>query len=284
VPIAKSRAKESAQPPLPLPEPEPEPEPNSQPQRQPQPEPEPELDGDSDDESVDYSSTDSDSSDEDSDDGDVAETTSNLQRPGAATGADSASASDADSSTDSDSSDDDTEEDEDDELGVLDAGPSLLAAKAVNRDEIKARGGGRRRNSVSAESTSDVMRTQQKLLSVLPKTDAQKAAMASAIAGNILFANMDDKTRATVYESMFQKSCGPGKSEVIIKQGDSQADYFYIIESGKCGVAVDGQQVATLGKGQSFGELALMYFAPRAATVAALEPTVLWVMDRMTFR
>ena len=102
--------------------------------------------------------------------------------------------------------------------------------------------------------------------------------------GAVLFVDMDEATRSTVYANMFQMSCGPGKSAVIIKQGDTQADYFYVIDSGKCDVLVDGRRVATLGRGQSFGELALMYFAPRAATVVAVEPTVLWTMDRMTFR
>ena len=47
---------------------------------------------------------------------------------------------------------------------------------------------------------------------------------------------------------------------------------------------MDGRRVATLRDGQSFGELALMYFAPRAATIRAVADTVLWVMDRVTFR
>ena len=37
------------------------------------------------------------------------------------------------------------------------------------------------------------------------------------------------------------------------------------------------------GNGQ-FGELALLYDTPRAASVVCLEPGVLWVLDRVTFR
>lgn len=36
--------------------------------------------------------------------------------------------------------------------------------------------------------------------------------------------------------------------------------------------------------GKCFGELALMYNAPRAATVRAAKDSVLWVVDRYTFR
>ena len=83
---------------------------------------------------------------------------------------------------------------------------------------------------------------------------------------------------------MFERACGPGETEVVITQGDATADFFYVIDHGACDVEVDGRCVATLRGGNSFGELELMYFAPRAATVRAVAETVLWVMDRVTFR
>lgn len=45
-----------------------------------------------------------------------------------------------------------------------------------------------------------------------------------------------------------------------------------------------GKKVAECREGSSFGELALMYGHPRAATVLAMEPCTLWSVDRMTFR
>lgn len=44
------------------------------------------------------------------------------------------------------------------------------------------------------------------------------------------------------------------------------------------------KKVNSIGPGGSFGELALMYNAPRAATVTSTEPSTLWQLDRVTFR
>mmetsp|Transcript_7880 Transcript_7880/g.13526 ORF Transcript_7880/g.13526 Transcript_7880/m.13526 type:complete len:245 (+) Transcript_7880:435-1169(+) len=76
--------------------------------------------------------------------------------------------------------------------------------------------------------------------------------------------------------------------EVIIKQGD-EGDNFYVVDTGDCDVFVSkpGQEpkkVLSCPSGESFGELALMYNAPRAATVIARSPTRLWAVDRITFK
>jgi CRP-like cAMP-binding protein len=68
-----------------------------------------------------------------------------------------------------------------------------------------------------------------------------------------------------------------------IKQGEL-GDNLYVVESGTFNVFVNQKQVATRGKGTCFGELALMYNSPRAATVTAATHCVVWVVDRFTFR
>jgi cAMP-dependent protein kinase regulator len=61
----------------------------------------------------------------------------------------------------------------------------------------------------------------------------------------------------------------------------------YVHPSGVLGAGPDGlgTKVATIEPGGSFGELALMYNAPRAATVVSVDGAgTLWALDRVTFR
>ena len=74
--------------------------------------------------------------------------------------------------------------------------------------------------------------------------------------------------------AMFEKTYAEG--DIIIRQGD-EGDNFYVISSGECNIYVDGAKseenptglVLKVKEGDSFGELALMYDSPRAATVVA---------------
>jgi CRP-like cAMP-binding protein len=74
---------------------------------------------------------------------------------------------------------------------------------------------------------------------------------------------------------------------VIVRQGDA-ADRFFIIVEGEVEVSreVDGEvrTVAYLGRGQFFGEMAVIMETPRTATVTARVPTQLLAMPRDMFR
>ena len=144
---------------------------------------------------------------------------------------------------------------------------------------------GARRQAVSSESTSammDAKRTRTARTPNPPKSAAQTARVKDATRDNILFAQLHGTQLDELVDCMTERHIAPG--EVVIKQGD-EGDYFYVIESGACEVYVDGRLQCVLGPGDSFGELALMHSTPRAATVqAANETTVLWAMDRVSFR
>lgn len=61
-------------------------------------------------------------------------------------------------------------------------------------------------------------------------------------------------------------------SHVIARQGEIGTGFFLIV-SGSVRVIRGGQEVATLGPGEFFGELSVLDGLPRTAQVVAREPT-----------
>jgi CRP-like cAMP-binding protein len=69
----------------------------------------------------------------------------------------------------------------------------------------------------------------------------------------------------------------------ILREGDA-GDEFFLVAQGECAIERRGRQVAQLGPGGFFGELALFDDAPRNATVTATGPSALAVLPRAQFR
>jgi cGMP-dependent protein kinase len=74
------------------------------------------------------------------------------------------------------------------------------------------------------------------------------------------------------------------KSGLTLFEQNSPGLYFYLINSGKVQVSVNGSEKKTLKKGESFGELALLHESQRTATVKALEDSTFWRLGRDVFR
>lgn len=110
-----------------------------------------------------------------------------------------------------------------------------------------------------------------------------RALIRAALQGSagFLFSSLSPDELETVVMAMSEKAVVPG--DVVIKQGD-KGDYFYVVESGTFSIFVNGTKVAARSKGDAFGELALLYNCPRAATIQADSPGRLWALDRVTFR
>lgn len=140
-----------------------------------------------------------------------------------------------------------------------------------------------RRTSVSAETITPNMINSS--LVEPPKesqlTKDQLKRLNDSVCQNFLFKNLDEEALHLVLHSLSEKHVE--KNGVIIQEGD-EGDYFYIIESGSVEYSKGGEKLSQSGPGGSFGELALMYNAPRAASVTALEDCTLWALDRLTFR
>jgi len=114
-----------------------------------------------------------------------------------------------------------------------------------------------------------------------PKTSSQRDLINSALDSNFVFANLSEDERELLISAMERQEI---KANInIIKQGDD-GDFFYIIEKGSFTVTVDDVQVSSLTDGKSFGELALIYNTPRQATVKSSCASVVFALDRNTFR
>jgi CRP/FNR family transcriptional regulator, cyclic AMP receptor protein len=101
-----------------------------------------------------------------------------------------------------------------------------------------------------------------------------------------LFAAVDDATLELCASTLRVRRYR--KNETIFHQGDP-GDSLYIIESGSVKIVLpspegdEGAIIATLGRGDFFGELALLDGAPHSATAVAIEASEAMVLRRDRF-
>ncbi|CAD7933891.1 unnamed protein product [Amoebophrya sp. A120] len=144
-----------------------------------------------------------------------------------------------------------------------------------------------RRIGVSAEkmSSKDMKNYQPPYFE---KTETQKKDLKNLIRRSkdgkihMLFGLVSDATLDKVVDAMELKEIK--KSINVIEQGQPEGDYFYIVQNGAFDILVNNSKVFEAGPGFSFGELALLYNAPRSATIKANIDSTVWRLDRLAFR
>ena len=87
--------------------------------------------------------------------------------------------------------------------------------------------------------------------------------------------------RENIVPKMFY--CEIEAEQFIFQQGDNASSYF-IVDHGSLAIIINNDVKKTVKEGEGFGELALIFNAPRSASVKALEKCGLWGIDRNTFR
>ena len=103
---------------------------------------------------------------------------------------------------------------------------------------------------------------------------------------NFMFSGLDDAEKNTVVDAMEEKKCS--KKEVVIKEGD-EGETLYVVAQGTLSCTkifpgkTDPEFLKKYEPGEAFGELALLYNAPRAATIFSDNESQLYALDRQTF-
>ncbi len=96
-----------------------------------------------------------------------------------------------------------------------------------------------------------------------------------------LFSALNKKQLKTLVDNSSERRYDA--NEVIEREGDMGVT-FYLILNGSVEVRKGRRNLAKLGRGQFFGEMALIDKQPRSATVVALEPTSCMLTTAWNFR
>lgn len=132
----------------------------------------------------------------------------------------------------------------------------------------------------------------------IPKSALIQRLIFDAIKTNVLFEhNTEDELKEII--DVFEP-CTYKAGDTVIRQGE-KGDEFFVVESGTLSItvrvagddeddldttlpAMNEIKVGNYQGGSAFGELALIYGSPRAASIAATEECKLWRIKRGWFR
>jgi len=172
-------------------------------------------------------------------------------------------------------------------------GGSAGAAAATSTEDVKVEpaaktrkmSGTKRRVAVRAEVEDEEEINMDE--DVSPKTDEQREFLKESLTKNDIFSGLKEDQIYTMIKGFYQKTIQ--SEDKVITQGE-MGDHFYVVESGKYEARLSqagDKTVATYGPTSSFGELALLYNAPRAATVVCTTTngeSIVWALERKRFR
>jgi len=158
-------------------------------------------------------------------------------------------------------------------------------------DDLDEEGGGlkprSRRFGQAAEATTGVLAdTPDSQAPATRKSDATRARIKRAVKSHMLFNRLEPAQFDMLVDHMTEHSVPAGT--VVIREGE-KGNHFYVVDQGECdayssAVTANGGLVKSFRQFDSFGELALMYNCPRTATISTRTDSVLWSLDRASFR
>jgi CRP/FNR family transcriptional regulator, cyclic AMP receptor protein len=96
-----------------------------------------------------------------------------------------------------------------------------------------------------------------------------------------LFSGLDDRELESLADEFNERRFSPGDTIALEGEGGLM---FFVVDSGEASVEVHGDEVARLGPGDSFGEIALIDRRPRTATVTAVSDLRTYGLPVFVFR
>ena len=153
--------------------------------------------------------------------------------------------------------------------------------------EIKKYQSNTARCSVSSEAYGRYYQKEEFSPIYHEKSEEAQKKIRAKLEDSFMFNHLDTKDMRTIIDAIEVKECADG--DEIIKQGDD-GDCLYLIGEGnlecfrKSKNEADPVLLKTYEPGEAFGELALLYNAPRAATIISKGASVLYSLDRSVFK
>ena len=140
------------------------------------------------------------------------------------------------------------------------------------------------RQGISAEVFGQFNKKAEWVPKVIAKDASAKEEIKKLIEKSILFQSLNKEDIGIVIDAMEEVHAEP--EQAIITEGE-RGDTLFIIDEGEfdCYKVIGGKQtyLKTYKLGDFFGELALMYNAPRAASIKCKTAGKLFGLDRATF-
>ena len=96
-----------------------------------------------------------------------------------------------------------------------------------------------------------------------------------------LFSGLDEHDLESLAEEFNERRFSAGDAIALEGEGGLM---FFVVDSGEATVEVHGQEVARLGAGSHFGEIALIDRRPRTATVTAVSDLTTYGLPVFVFR
>eukprot|EP01060_Flectonema_neradi_P016769 TRINITY_DN2339_c4_g1_i1.p1 TRINITY_DN2339_c4_g1~~TRINITY_DN2339_c4_g1_i1.p1 ORF type:complete len:1039 (+),score=198.55 TRINITY_DN2339_c4_g1_i1:96-3212(+) len=141
-----------------------------------------------------------------------------------------------------------------------------------------------RREAVSAAPMSPTERDQKRSLvdmTVVPKSDDEREVLKTVVWAHPLLRSLHEDEKNLIVDVM--EKCTFEQNQHVLQQNDIGND-LHIITQGSASVKRDGSDICTLHKGNSIGELELMYDQPCRATVTAIDTLTTYKISRLCYK